>query len=64
MATCWPSIISAVRAILLPEMVGRGLDRSLTSVVLSTSVGGGGRFSWEKVNDLFSKKMFDTIVQE
>lgn len=48
MATCWPSIISAVRAILLPEMVGRGLDRSLTSVVLSTSVGGGADFLGRK----------------
>lgn len=63
MATCWPSIISAVKAILLSEMVGRGLELRLISVVLSTS-GGGGRFSWEKVNDLFFKKVFDTIVQE
>lgn len=40
MATCWPSIISAVKAVLLPEMVGRGLDLRLISVVLSTSVWG------------------------
>lgn len=24
----------------------------------------GGKFSWEKVNDLYFKKVFDTIVEE